>query len=357
MSRGRAADDAAALAASLGGGGGGDDCQGFAGALYGAFFADAAAALLEAHPPGALDGDGRPFWAGTRLPPTPAAALFDATDESDPAPAFLDATAALRRTSLGLAAAAPARLSDAVARLEASLARLAAAGGRAGVGLDALRGRVAPQVFDKDDVAAGHVAWVAAAANARAKVFGLPRADELRCKQIAGKVVPAIATTTAVVSGLAVFEAAKILAGLGGDVARLRSTFVHLGAPLWGQAEPGPVNEWRLPGGGTATEWTVPAVRLAAADTVVDLVAKLEVDLFPGASVRSLVVRDESETLLYLRALHDGDEGARSWTVRERLRVLDAAPAAGHLDLLVTGDDGEGGELDVPPVRVHIALA
>ncbi|EGB04696.1 hypothetical protein AURANDRAFT_72476, partial [Aureococcus anophagefferens] len=103
----RAADDAAALAASLGGGGGGDDCQGFAGALYGAFFADAAAALLEAHPPGALDGDGRPFWAGTRLPPTPAAALFDATDESDPAPAFLDATAALRRTSLGLAA--PAR--------------------------------------------------------------------------------------------------------------------------------------------------------------------------------------------------------------------------------------------------------
>jgi len=200
-------------------------------------------------------------------------------------------------------------------------------------------------------------AQVAAAANARAKVFGLPRADELRCKQIAGKVVPAIATTTAVVSGLAVFEAAKILAGLGGDVARLRSTFVHLGAPLWGQAEPGPVNEWRLPGGGTATEWTVPAVRLAAADTVVDLVAKLEVDLFPGASVRSLVVRDESETLLYLRALHDGDEGARSWTVRERLRVLDAAPAAGHLDLLVTGDDGEGGELDVPPVRVHIALA
>jgi len=163
----RAADDAAALAASLGGGGGGDDCQGFAGALYGAFFADAAAALLEAHPPGALDGDGRPFWAGTRLPPTPAAALFDATDESDPAPAFLDATAALRRTSLGLAAPAraaaaataaaaaargfrgraaaapaPARLSDAVARLEASLARLAAAGGRAGVGLDALRGRV-----------------------------------------------------------------------------------------------------------------------------------------------------------------------------------------------------------------------
>ncbi|KAH8050166.1 ubiquitin activating enzyme [Aureococcus anophagefferens] len=182
----------------------------------------------------------------------------------------------------------------------------------------------------------------------RAKV-GLQRADELRCKQIAGKVVPAIATTTAVVSGLAVFEAAKILAGLGGDVARLRSTFVHLGAPLWGQAEPGPVNEWRLPGGGTATEWTVPAVRLAAADTVVDLVAKLEVDLFPGASVRSLVVRDESETLLYLRALHDGDEGARSWTVRERLRVLDAAPAAGHLDLLVTGDDGEGENSTSPP--------
>ncbi|KAH8061439.1 ubiquitin activating enzyme [Aureococcus anophagefferens] len=63
-------------------------------------------------------------------------------------------------------------------------------------------------------------------------------ARQLRCKQIAGKVVPAIATTTAVVSGLAVFEAAKILAGLGGVVPR--SAFVHLGARSGARPSRGP---------------------------------------------------------------------------------------------------------------------
>ena len=63
--------------------------------------------------------------------------------------------------------------------------------------------------FDKDD--ARVAAWLAAAADSRAKVFGLPRVDALRAVQIAGRVVPAVATATSVAAGLAALEAVKIL--------------------------------------------------------------------------------------------------------------------------------------------------
>lgn len=57
----------------------------------------------------------------------------------------------------------------------------------------------------------GHVDFVTAASNLRAVSYGIPTADRLSTKRIAGKIVPAIATTTAVVSGLACVELIKVM--------------------------------------------------------------------------------------------------------------------------------------------------
>ncbi|KDO27496.1 hypothetical protein SPRG_07085 [Saprolegnia parasitica CBS 223.65] len=63
--------------------------------------------------------------------------------------------------------------------------------------------------FDKDDTHAMH--FVAAAANLRAHVFQIPMESLFACKGIAGNIIPAIATTNAIVAGLQVLEAFKLI--------------------------------------------------------------------------------------------------------------------------------------------------
>lgn len=52
--------------------------------------------------------------------------------------------------------------------------------------------------FDKD--LDEHMEFVTAASNLRARVYKIPEADMHRSRQIAGKIIPAIATTTALVT-------------------------------------------------------------------------------------------------------------------------------------------------------------
>jgi len=63
--------------------------------------------------------------------------------------------------------------------------------------------------FDKDDEVA--MEFVTAAANLRAAVFGIANESLYSCKGIAGNIIPAIATTNAIVAGLQVLEAFKVL--------------------------------------------------------------------------------------------------------------------------------------------------
>ncbi|KAG8655914.1 SUMO-activating enzyme subunit 2 [Manihot esculenta] len=63
--------------------------------------------------------------------------------------------------------------------------------------------------FDKDDQLA--VEFVTAAANIRAASFGIPMHSLFEAKGIAGNIVHAVATTNAVVAGLIVIEAIKVL--------------------------------------------------------------------------------------------------------------------------------------------------
>ncbi|CAM9193959.1 unnamed protein product, partial [Heterosigma akashiwo] len=80
-----------------------------------------------------------------------------------------------------------------------------------------------------DDAANGHVAFVTAASNLRARAYGIPEADELATKRVAGKIVPALATTTAVVAGLVGLELIKLAQGK--PLEAHRNGFVNLAEP------------------------------------------------------------------------------------------------------------------------------
>ncbi|OLY84089.1 SUMO-activating enzyme subunit 2 [Smittium mucronatum] len=65
--------------------------------------------------------------------------------------------------------------------------------------------------FDKDDDDA--LRFVAASANIRASVFGIKNESLFQIKAIAGNIIPAIATTNAIIAGLAVTQAIKVVSG------------------------------------------------------------------------------------------------------------------------------------------------
>ncbi|KAL2979641.1 hypothetical protein AAZX31_13G183500 [Glycine max] len=74
--------------------------------------------------------------------------------------------------------------------------------------------------FDKDDQLA--VEFVTAAANIRAASFGIPLQNLFEAKGIAGNIVHAVATTNAVIAGLIVIEAIKVL---NNDIKNYRMTY------------------------------------------------------------------------------------------------------------------------------------
>lgn len=180
---------------------------------------------------------GTPFWSGPKRPP--AAQVFDPADPLHLG--FVVAAANLRAAMYGLSGsvepsffakaaravavppfvpksgvriqadekegAAPAEpVDEEEAECAALAAQLPSSSQLAGF-------RLTPLEFEKDDDANFHIAFITATSNLRARNYKIAEADALRTKQIAGKIIPAIATTTALVTGLVCIELMKLVAG------------------------------------------------------------------------------------------------------------------------------------------------
>lgn len=152
------------------------------------------------------------FWAPPKY--KPHIVMFDPKDPAHDA--FVKSFATILSVSLGLAAVTSDESSTKMSKPE-----------------------ISPAIFEKDNDANRHIDFIWAAASVRAENYGIDPAPRLEVKRIAGKIIPAIATTTAAVSGLVTCEVIKVLQKpVVSD--SLRNAFMNLGISLFSFSQPAP---------------------------------------------------------------------------------------------------------------------
>ena len=86
-----------------------------------------------------------------------------------------------------------------------------------------------PMIFEKDSDENNHINFMLAISNLRAKNYNIKKTNFLRVKEIAGNIIPAIASTTAAITGLNCLQIYEILIKSDIDINKLRSSAINLG--------------------------------------------------------------------------------------------------------------------------------
>jgi hypothetical protein len=192
--------------------------------------------------------------------------------------------------------------------------------------------------------------------NCRAINYKLDHMDWITVKLKAGRIVPALATTTAAVAGLQTLELVKLLKGC--KKVDHRNVFLNLAVPIMQASEPGDVAKTKLSEGIEVTLWDRWEVKGHGKEaTLKEVITEIEKQ-FPTLEVRDIT---RGNTPLYFHAVmskagKEADkENALSSKVADLLGIDTTEDK--YVDINITcvrKDDSEDKILSgVPPVRVH----
>jgi hypothetical protein len=130
-----------------------------------------------------------------------------------------------------------------------------------------------PQEFEKDQDSNFHIDFIYALANCRAANYVLDVMDWITTKIKAGRIVPALATTTSAIAGLQTLEMVKILKEC--KLEDMRNINLNLAVPSLMASEPGPPEKAVLREGLEVNIWDTWIVHFPKEATLNDLISKL----------------------------------------------------------------------------------
>ena len=206
--------------------------------------------------------------------------------------------------------------------------------------------------FEKDDDSNFHVEFLTAASNLRARLYKIVEEDFFKTKLIAGKIIPAIATTTSVVSGLVCIEMIKIMLKKPKD--EIRDSQVNLALPMLALFEPDNPRKNKL-GHWEFSMWDRLEVTQGPNVTLQHMLDHL-------GGVTGLVAQDvyrlDNQHLVYKGA--KGYKGLHGWKLQKKLvELLDLDPtetASILLRVVFYDVDGEpvkiANDVEAPPVNI-----
>ncbi|KZT41096.1 ubiquitin activating enzyme [Sistotremastrum suecicum HHB10207 ss-3] len=209
--------------------------------------------------------------------------------------------------------------------------------------------RLTPVDFEKDDDTNFHIDFITAASNLRALNYNIPTADKHTTKQIAGKIIPAIATTTSLVTGLVCLELYKII-DKKSKLEDYNNGFVNLALPFFGFSDPIGAQKQKY---GT-TEWTLwDRFEFKNDPTLQDIIQwfqkehKLDIGMVSqGVSMlwSSFIPKKKANERL----------GMKLSALVENVSKKPIPPHVKHLLLEVMATDEEGEDVEVPFIIVRI---
>ncbi|XP_044321962.1 ubiquitin-activating enzyme E1 3-like isoform X1 [Triticum aestivum] len=202
-----------------------------------------------------------------------------------------------------------------------------------------------PIQFEKDDDSNFHMDLISGLANMRARNYSIPEVDKLKAKFIAGRIIPAIATSTAMATGLVCLELYKVIAGEH-PVEDYRNTFANLALPLFSMAEPVPPKVMKH----KETSWTVwDRWSVQGNLTLAEL---LQWFADKGLTAYSISC---GTSLLYnnMFARHKDRLAKKVVDIAREVAKVDVPEYRRHLDIGVACEDEDENDVDIPLVSVY----
>eukprot|EP01126_Amoeba_proteus_P043183 TRINITY_DN4728_c0_g1_i5.p1 TRINITY_DN4728_c0_g1~~TRINITY_DN4728_c0_g1_i5.p1 ORF type:complete len:224 (+),score=53.69 TRINITY_DN4728_c0_g1_i5:24-695(+) len=203
------------------------------------------------------------------------------------------------------------------------------------------------QQFEKDDDTNHHVDFITQASNLRATAYKIKVADRMETKRIAGRIIPAIATTTACVAGLASLELMKVMMSpKHRELKIFKNTFLNLGLPFFSMSEPAEAKKMPIVGtNATFTVWDSWEMKSPNV-TLEEFITHFK-NRF-GLIVNGIF---KEVNTLYMSLLPH--ESRMSRRLRDLIPDLEEED---YVDLTVTFENENGDDIDGPPVRFYLTV-
>ncbi|MBA43185.1 MAG: hypothetical protein CMF62_04140 [Magnetococcales bacterium] len=202
--------------------------------------------------------------------------------------------------------------------------------------------------FEKDSDTNFHMDFVTCASNLRAMNYSIETADKHRTRGIAGKIIPAIATTTAIVAGLVALELYKVVNGEK-NIEKYRDTCFNLAIPFFAFTEPVKCQSYETLGK-KYTQWDHYETNDMKLGEFLDNFEEntgLEIDMMTYGS----------QMIYSFMLSQTKQDERRQLTIRENIERLSENKLTGDaiaLSLSVIDPDDEDNEIEFPEVKLLI---